>query len=102
MQFIMFAIFFITIVGLTTWYVTRQFLKPAHLDRRSRHIIVVVIVLMVLATPVTIMLRGAGVENIGVDIMAWIGYIGLGFLSFVLTFSIIRDVVRLAVFFFQK
>ena len=102
MQFVLFTISYITIVGLTAWYVTRQFLKPARLNRRKRSAIVLATVFVVLTTPITILCRGAGIENIGVDIMAWFGYIGLGFFSFVLTFLVIRDAIRLAVFFFQK
>ena len=102
MQFVLFTISYITIVGLTAWYVTRQFLKPARLSRRKRRAVIAAAVFVVLTTPITILCRGAGIENIGVDIMAWFGYIGLGFFSFVLTFLVIRDGIRLTVFFFQK
>ena len=47
------------------------------------------------ATPVTFIFRNFGIENLAVDIMAWFGYTGLGFLSFVLTLLVIRDSIRL-------
>jgi len=43
-------------------------------------------------TPLTIALRIAGIERFWVDLLAWVGYVGAGFLSFVLTFLIIRDI----------
>ena len=42
-------------------------------------------------TPVTIALRIAGIENFWVDMLAWAGYVAAGFLSFVLTFLVVRD-----------
>ena len=101
MQFVVFFILFILVVGTTAWYVTRQLLKPAQLSRRKQYAIILGMVLAVLTTPVTILFRGAGIENIGVDLMAWVGYMGLGFLSFVFTFLVIRDLVRLVVFLSQ-
>ena len=95
MKFIMFTIAFIVVVGLTSWYVARQLLGPAKLDRRRRYIAISVIVFIVLATPVTVIFRGFGIENLAVDVMAWFGYTGLGFLSFVLTLLVIRDSIRL-------
>jgi hypothetical protein len=56
----------------------------------------------VLATPITILFRGFGIENLIVDIMAWFGYTGLGFLSFVFTFLVIRDSIRLLSAAFRK
>ncbi len=95
MKFILFFILFIVVVGLTAWYVTRQLLGPAKLNRPVRAIAVSAIVFIVLATPITVLFRNFGIENLAVDIMAWFGYTGLGFLSFVLTLLVIRDSIRL-------
>ena len=43
-------------------------------------------------TPASILLRAAGIENLWTDLLAWAGYVAAGFLSFVLTFLVIRDV----------
>jgi predicted MPP superfamily phosphohydrolase len=95
MKFIMFTIAFILVIGLASWYVARQLLDPAKLHRRGKIIAVSAIAYIVLATPVTVMFRSFGIENLTVDIMAWFGYTGLGFLSFVFTFLVIRDSIRL-------
>jgi len=102
MKFIVFTIAFIVVVGLTAWYVVRQLLGPAKLNRRRRAVAISAIVFIVLATPVTVIFRGFGIENLAVDIMAWFGYTGLGFLSFVLTLLVIRDSIRLLSAAFRK
>jgi len=102
MKFIVFSIVFIVVVGLTSWYVARQLLGPAKLNRRKRIIAISAIVFIVLATPLTVVFRSFGIENLAVDIMSWFGYTGLGFLSFVLTLLVIRDGIRLLSAAFRK
>jgi hypothetical protein len=50
------------------------------------------IVVILFISPITIMLRRYGVNNQGIDVLVWIGYLGLAFLSFIFTFLVIRDV----------
>ncbi|MBW2320265.1 MAG: metallophosphoesterase [Deltaproteobacteria bacterium] len=53
------------------------------------------IVVILFISPITIMLRRYGMNNKGMDILVWTGYLGLGFLSFIFTFLVIRDVLCL-------
>jgi predicted MPP superfamily phosphohydrolase len=41
----------------------------------------------------TIMLRRSGFDNPGVHLLTWIGYLGVGFLSFVFSYVVVRDLV---------
>lgn len=93
MRIVLFAISFIVIVGFFAAYITWRLLGPARLGRNKNLAVMASIVLIVLATPATIFFRSAGIENPGVDLIALCGYIGLGFMSFVFTFLLVRDLL---------
>ncbi|MFC1883848.1 metallophosphoesterase [Thermodesulfobacteriota bacterium] len=63
----------------------------AKLSLILRVFIAVGIVSIVFLTPLNIMLRRSGLQSSLIDMAAWLGYVGLGFLSFVFTFLVIRD-----------
>ncbi len=93
MRFALFVIAFIIVVGGFAAYITWRLLGPARLGRNKNLAVMTAIVLIVLTTPATIVFRNAGIENPAVDLMALTGYIGLGFMSFVFTFLVLRDLL---------
>lgn len=98
----MFALIFIGTAGLLAAYVAWRLLRTARISRTGKLAAVAAIAFVVLCTPLTIMLRSRGVENTVVDLVAWAGYIGLGFLSFVLTFLVLREGLLVPAVVFQK
>lgn len=93
MKFFIFAISFIIVVGLSATYVARRLTGRSRTGRTQRITVALTLFFIVAATPVTILFRHAGIENTWIDLLAWLGYVGLGFMSFVLTFLIIRDIL---------
>ena len=87
----MFFIYFFTFAGLIAAYVTWRLFGTARFGRLWRLAIAMGIVAILFAVPSNIILRRAGMDNTGVGILVWIGYVGAGFLSFVFTFLVIRD-----------
>ena len=55
------------------------------------------IVATLLAPVITIVLRRSGFDNAGLHLLTWAGYLGVGFLSFVFSYVVIRDLVWLPV-----
>ena len=49
-----------------------------------------------------IILRRTGVDNRFIDVLVWSGYLGVGFLSFVFTYLVLRDVLWLPAAAFNK
>jgi len=95
-----FAIFFFFAGGVATYFTWRLFGKTS-LRRAWKLAIGAAVVAIFLSTPLNILIRRAGIENVGVDILTWSGYLGLGFLSFTLTFLLIREILLLPVFFLR-
>jgi predicted MPP superfamily phosphohydrolase len=55
------------------------------------------IVATLFAPVITIILRRSGFDNPGLHLLTWAGYLGVGFLSFVFSYVVIRDLVWLPV-----
>jgi predicted MPP superfamily phosphohydrolase len=91
MTMLIFFISFFTFSGLIAAYITWRLFGAARFGRLWRLAIAMGIVSIFFATPFTILLRRAEVDNAGVDVFVWAGYMGIGFLSFVFTFLVIRD-----------
>jgi hypothetical protein len=89
-----FSIFFI-LSGLVAFYITRRLLGMTFLSQIQKFAVATGIVIILFISPITIMLRRYGMNNNGIDILVWTGYLGLGFLSFIFTFLVIRDVLCL-------
>ncbi len=96
--FLFFAIFFIFAGGMTIYFTWRLFGKTS-LGRVWKRAIGAAVVAIFFATPVTILIRRAGIENTCIDVVVWSGYLGLGFLSFTITFLAIRDIALLPALF---
>jgi predicted MPP superfamily phosphohydrolase len=100
-MFLFFVVFFI-IIGLFAGYITWRLFGRADLTYISRLVIAAGIIATVFLTPLNIILRRSGFENLLVDAAAWVGYLGLGFLSFIFTFLVIRDLLWAIVNFLKK
>jgi uncharacterized protein len=88
----LFSIFFLSIVGSAAYYVSRRLVGFFHLNQWKKQLIRLGIAFIIVSIPMTITLQRFGFENSVVDGFSWIGYIGLGFLSFIFTFMVIRDI----------
>jgi predicted MPP superfamily phosphohydrolase len=91
-----FTIFF-AITALLAAYMTWQLFGKAPFRRRWKVWIAVGIVATMFAPVITIIMRRSGLDNPGLHLMTWIGYLGVGFLSFVFSYVVIRDLVWLPV-----
>lgn len=89
-----FVLIFFSISALLAGYTTWRLFSGAHLTRRWKFAIGALFAGVIFLTPLTIMLRRYGFQNTGVDLLVWIAYLGLGFLSFVFTLVIVRDLIR--------
>ncbi len=90
---VLFFIIFFTVFGLVASYITWRLFSKATFRRRWKVIIALGIVVMVFVPVLTIMLRRSGFDNAGIHLLAWAGYLGVGFLSFVFSYLVIRDLL---------
>jgi predicted MPP superfamily phosphohydrolase len=91
MTMLIFFISFFAFAALVAAYITWRLFAAARFGRLRKLGIAVGIVGIFFATPFTMLLRRSGVDHTGVDILVWVGFVGVGFLSFVFTFLVIRD-----------
>jgi hypothetical protein len=96
-----FLIFFIISALLATYITWRLFSKLA-----LRIIWKIAIALGIVGTlflpVIMLILRRTGADNSFIDILVWSGYLAVGFLSFVFTYLVIRDVLWLPAGAFNK
>lgn len=50
-----------------------------------------ILLFFLLMTPLSVLFRKSGLENTATDILSWIGYTGLGFMSIVIVFFLLSD-----------
>jgi predicted MPP superfamily phosphohydrolase len=95
----MFWFFFIfsAISGLLATYITWRLFSKATFRRRWKIIIALGIVVAIFTPVLTIMLRRSGLDNLGLHLLTWVGYLAVGFLSFVFSYLVIRDLVWLPI-----
>ena len=93
MDMVLFFIIFFTIAGLLASYITFRLFNRAAFRRRWKVIIALGIVLMIFAPALSIMLRRAGFDPPGIHLLTWAGYLGVGFLSFVFSYLVMRDML---------
>ncbi len=93
-----FLIFFLTalsvIVG-SSMYIRQRLINRLRIGKPYKRILAMAVLITPVSVPVNIIIRRIGLEGIIIDLLTWIGYLGFGFLSFVLTYLIISDAVRL-------
>jgi predicted MPP superfamily phosphohydrolase len=96
-----FLIFFSVSMLLATYITFRLFYRASF--RRIWKIAIAFGIVGTLFLPVImIMLRRTGVDNRFIDVLVWAGYLGVGFLSFVFTYVVIRDLFWLPAGAFNK
>ncbi len=92
---VLFFLIFFTISGLLATYITWRLLSKAAFRRRWKIVIALGIVVTLFMPVLTIMLRRSGFDNLAIHLLTWIGYLGVGFLSFIFSYLVIRDLVWL-------
>ena len=92
---VLFFLIFFTISGLLATYITWRLFSKAAFRRRWKITIALGIVVTLFMPVLTIMLRRSGFYNLGIHLLTWIGYLGVGFLSFIFSYLVIRDLVWL-------
>jgi predicted MPP superfamily phosphohydrolase len=99
--FLFFIIFFIA-SALLAAYMTMRLFSQAAVGRIWKIAIASGIVVILFLPVFGIILRRSGFYNTGINLFVWFGYLGVGFLSFVFTYLVIRDLVWLPVGAFNK
>jgi len=93
MGMILFFIIFFAIAGLLASYITWRLFNRAAFRRRWKVIVALGIVGTIFLPVLSIMLRRSGFDNAGLHLLTWAGYLGVGFLSFVFSYLVMRDLV---------
>ena len=88
-----FFIIFFAISSLLATYITWRLFSKAAFRRRWKIAIALGIVVTMFIPVLTIMLRRSGFDNLGLHLLTWGGYLAVGFLSFVFSYLVIRDLV---------
>ena len=88
---VLFFFIFFTIIGLLAAYITWRLVGKAAFRRRWKIGVAIGIVATIFTPVLTIMLRRSGFDNPGLHLLTWFGYLGAGFLSFVFSYLVIRD-----------
>ena len=88
-----FFIIFFAIAALLAGYITWRIFGKASFSRRWKMAMAVGIVATIFVPVLTIILRRSGFDNPGLHLLTWAGYLGLGFLSFVFSYVVIRDLI---------
>lgn len=99
--FLFFIIFFIA-SALLAAYMTMRLFSQAAVGRIWKIAIASGIVVILFLPVFGIILRRSGFYNSGINLFVWFGYLGVGFLSFVFTYLVIRDLIWLPVGAFNK
>jgi predicted MPP superfamily phosphohydrolase len=92
---IWFFIIFFAISAVLATYMTLRLFYRASFRRLWKFAIALGIVGTLFLPVFMIILRRTGFDNIFIDVLVWSGYLGVGFLSFVFTYVVIRDVLWL-------
>jgi predicted MPP superfamily phosphohydrolase len=94
---IWFFLIFFAISMLLAIYITLRLFYRASFRRIWKIIIAFGIVGTLFLPVIMILLRRTGVDNRFIDVLVWAGYLGVGFLSFVFSYVVIRDLLWLPV-----
>jgi predicted MPP superfamily phosphohydrolase len=96
-----FFLIFFAISGLLATYITWRLFSKAAFRRRWKITIALGIVVTMFIPVLTIILRRSGYDNLGLHLLTWAGYLGVGFLSFIFSYLVIRDLVWVSLFGFK-
>ena len=97
-----FFIIFFAISALLATYITLRLFYRASFKRLWKFVIACGIVVTLHLPVIMIIFRRTGVDNGVIDVLVWSGYLGVGFLSFVFTCVVIRDLLWLPAGAFNK
>jgi predicted MPP superfamily phosphohydrolase len=97
-----FFLIFFAISALLATYITLRLFYRASFRRIWKIVIAFAIVGTLFLPVIMIIFRRAGIDNRFIDVLVWAGYLGVGFLSFVFTFVVIRDLLWLPAGAFNK
>jgi hypothetical protein len=89
------SIFFILLLVVSLsmgLYIVRRIIRPAQLGPLANVIVWAVLLAALLTTPAVIALRRFHFQGLWVDTAIWTGYLILGFILFVFTLCLVRDV----------
>jgi hypothetical protein len=92
-----FFVIFFAISALLAGYIIWRLFGKASFRRHWKIAMAAGIVATLFAPVITIILRRSGFDNLGLHLLTWAGYLGVGFLSFVFSYVVIRDLVWLPV-----
>lgn len=98
----LFFLIFFSISALLAIYMSWRLFSNTAVRRIWKIAIALGIVGTLFLPVLMIMLRRSGVDNGFIDVLVWSGYLGVGFLSFVFTYLVIRDVLWLPAAAFDK
>jgi predicted MPP superfamily phosphohydrolase len=98
----LFFFIFSVISALLAVYITWRLFSKAALRRIWKIAIALGIVGMLFLPVIMLILRRRGLDNGFIDVLVWSGYLGVGFLSFVFTYLVIRDLLWMPVGAFNK
>ena len=101
MKILLFFTIFLVFTGGVFAYFTWRLFCNASISRIWKVAVFLSIIAIFLLTPLTILLRRAGVDNSWVAVLVWSGYLGLGFLSFLFVCIVIRDILLAPAFFLR-
>jgi predicted MPP superfamily phosphohydrolase len=90
--FLFFLVLFV-VAGLVAAYITQRIFSKFALGRIWKMAAAIAIVFIIFVPPLNIFLRWYGIDHRGIQSISAAGYTGIGFLSFVFTFIVIRDVL---------
>ena len=90
---VLFFLIFFAISVLLATYITWRLFSKAAIRRRWKIAVALGIVVTMFIPVLTIILRRSGYDNLGLHLLTWAGYLGVGFLSFVFSYLVIRDLV---------
>jgi len=97
-----FFLIFFAISALLATYITLSLFYRASFRRIWKFVIAFAIVGTLFLPVIMIIFRRTGVDNRFIDVFVWAGYLGVGFLSFVFTCVVIRDLLWLPAGAFNK
>jgi predicted MPP superfamily phosphohydrolase len=97
-----FFLIFFAISALLATYITLRLFYRASFRRIWKIVIALAIVGTLFLPVIMIIFRRAGIDNRFIDVLVWAGYLGVGFLSFVFTFVVIRDLLWVSAGAFNK
>jgi predicted MPP superfamily phosphohydrolase len=91
----LFLIIAFGILALVYGYTGWRLITRANLSSSGKIFSWSVLIFLLVVAPLQLVLRATGVETSWLDLLAWFGYIGLGFFSLVFSLLVVRDLILL-------